>query len=491
MRSVKVQHDWQEQTGNGITLLPDLEPVTVSLGPRFDGQGRFDYDGTIREVENKLLEAWKLSIDLRKQAQVPEGFEVFLKEVVAETQIQENPDVLGEFCLDSPALSGGTLGLALGLKMRESGYGFSLEWLPGPEGELDGAAVVEALAQAYREVYALPGGNPVFTSAQKGDLEQKAPAWAQSLLKEAGFVLPKAEVDLQSAEWVDGALRLWINLHADKTNKHALLVGLSGEGGVDLSGLDQVAAQMAQEWCASLGIASAPWLCAKLSREIEPEAREYAAWIIQEEDRIRAEFWAAMNRELEGHLQKAEELRKAAEAWRKDYDSWAKSRDRIKIQASDKADGGAGAEITVQVDDIPQEKKSSLRLIWEGLCQLPGAVAKGMDGKVGDMAKGAEFGFRAAGVVMGEAAWMVIKDVSDSVIWSVAPVLTKKLIGNGPVGDRQASYAMERIDKYITNLGRIVLARRVLREVEVAGKKATDISNKILKIKTLVYAEKQ
>ena len=73
MYSLKVESDWDHKTGNGIRLLPDFEPVTVTVSTAYDGQGRCDYHKMIGEIEKPVTDAWKMEIDLRKQAKVSGG----------------------------------------------------------------------------------------------------------------------------------------------------------------------------------------------------------------------------------------------------------------------------------------------------------------------------------------------------------------------------------------------------------------------------------
>ena len=78
--------------------------------------------------------------------QPPEGsFEDSLKRIMVENLIRQEPDVLGDFSLDSSGLGREGEGLRLPLVMGGSNYRFSMDCTPGPEGKPDGKAIVEAL----------------------------------------------------------------------------------------------------------------------------------------------------------------------------------------------------------------------------------------------------------------------------------------------------------------------------------------------------------
>ena len=140
-----------------------------------------------------------------------------------------------------------------------------------------------------------------------------------------------------------------------------------------------------------------------------------------------ADFFDSLNRELAGHLRTAEDLYGRAVKWRADFDAWAKGRGNFKPEASWEVSAGAGVgvDIAAQVPEMPSQLKSTFTKIWDGLCGLPGAVKKGIEGKKDDMAKGLEFGFRAAGVVMEETAELVIKDVVKSALSKIGSGVTK------------------------------------------------------------------
>ena len=324
MLTITITTKWENPNGNGICLLPDLEPVIVTLSPSYDYTGRFDYDLALAEMESQVPQAWGMRLDLRQQTTPEGGVEESLKQFLLETLIRQDPDVLRDFSLDTAALDEDAWNGSLPLAMAGSGYKFSINcgWEMGCVP--DSATIVDSLARAYAEVFQTPDGH-VFSASQRSDLLARASEWAQELMAEAGLGMPRVEVDLESGEWEGNSLRLWVNLYKDNVVKYALLIPVGQGGELDFAGIDQVAAEIVRDWSPGLGQESREKLCAKIAEQIGPDVREYAAWIIEVENNIRSEFWQAVNQELEGYLKKAEELHETAKKWRKDYDNWVKA----------------------------------------------------------------------------------------------------------------------------------------------------------------------
>ena len=489
MYSLEVESDWDHKTGNGIRLLPDFKPVTVTVSTAYDGQGRCDYGKMISDIERPMIDAWKVEIDLRRQAKVSGGIEEFLKEIMLEDNVWGLSDVLGEFSLASAGAGGDAAGFSLPLQMKDSGYRFDLDCTPAADGKPDALSIVETLANAFCHVFRLAAGKEVFSPAQLSDLLARASAWAEGLMQEAGVVIPRAEVDLQSAQWVESSLGLWVKVYSDREDKYALLVPVGKQGKPDFAGVDRVAARIARDWGQRVGLAGIDWLCAKISAEIESDAREYVNWILEEEAKLLLDFFDSLNRELAGHLKTAEDLHGRAVKWRADFEAWAKGRGNFKPEASWEASAGAGAKVAAQVPEMPAELKSTFTKIWEGLCKLPGAVYKGVKPKTGEIAKGLEFGFRAAGIVIRETAFLVAEDVYNAAmngLFAYASVKTEKILAK-TIGGRAAGCTVEVWDILSLLDDRKKVPDTVMENMNKLAALATDMGEEIAKIKGDIY----
>ena len=400
------------------------------------------------------------------------------------------PDVLGEFSLASVGSGGNAAGLSLLLKMADSGYRFDLDCTPGSDGKPDATSIVETLANVFRYVFRLVSGKEVFSSAQRNDLLARASAWAEGLMQEAGVVIPRAEVDLESAQWVESSLGLWVKVYSEREDKYALLVPVGKQGKPDFSGIDRVAAKIAQDWCQRVGMAKADWLCVKMSAEIGLDAREYVNWILEEEAKLLIEFFDALNHELAGHLKDAKELHQQAVKWRADFDTWAKGRGNFNLKASGEALAGAGVNLAAQVPQMPATLKSTFSKIWDGLNKLPGAVYKGLEPKTGEIAKGLEFGFKAAGVVIEKTGLRVLKDVAKAVGSGPAKKATRWLIKKlllKRIGARKVERLFKISDKTWKYLEKTYKVYDSFIDFEEYRNMAMEISSNIEKIKSELY----
>lgn len=469
MFNITLDTDWGNKNGKGVSLLPEPATISVEVPISYDSACRFDYDRAMADTEAQLQEACGFRLDLRCASTAEGSFEDSLKRIMVETLVRQEPDVLGDFTLDSSGLEQKGDGLRLPLIMGGSNYRFSMDCTLGPEGKPDGKAIVQALAQAYCEVFQLPSGEGVFMAGQQADLEQRAADWAQGLMAEAGLALPKVEVNLESHAWVGNSLRLYVDVYNDAKVQYDLLLPVSNKGELDYSGIEQVAAQIAQEMSQRLGLGSPEWLAKHMAQQIEPDAKEYAAWIIEVENNIRAEFWEAVNREMAGHLKKAEDLRGKAEKWRQGYDKWIASNGNMSISVEGSAGGGIGAEgeITINLSKLPEEQKNTFELIWEGLSKLPGAFYRGVKPHAGEMLRGVAFGFKAAGVVVRESAKIVIEDVLDILVDTGRDKLIGAILGFSAkriIGGRAAVYSDGGIQLGLLLYGRLQIPERVVVE---------------------------
>ena len=481
MFTIKVKTNWQNPNRDGVWLLPDINPITVSFSPAYDGLGCFDYDLALDQMQEQVRQAWGLPLDLRQQDTDQGGVLESLKQIVLENLVRQDPEVLRDFSLDSDALTGATWGMSLPLVMAGSSYKFSIDCSTGEGGAPEAAVVVDALAGAYGQVFQVPGGE-VFGSSQRGALLAKASEWAQGLMDEAGLGLPKVEVNLQSGGWVDSSLRLWVDVYKDQVEQYSLTIPASQRGELDFAGIDDVAAEIARDL--GQGREGDERLCAKIAEQIGPDAREYATWIIEVENNIRAEFWKAMNKELEGHLKQAEKLHEAAKKWRKDYDEWVKAGGSGSLEVEENAPK-ENTKYTISVWEIPGQLLSDFKKIWNGLRKLPGAVKKGVGDHSEELINGTILGFRMADVVIDEARSMAIRAVGIATIIEnfeemFGSRLNKKW--EGKVGGRRAQ-----LRGYGYNLATFIVGRfMVYYEVKQLQRDfpelAMRVNNKILDI---------
>ena len=427
MFNITLETDWGNNDGKGVSLLPEPATITIETPISYDSACRFDYVRAIDEAEAQLYQAWGFRLDLRATTTTEGSFEDSLKRIMVENLIRQEPDVLGDFSLDSSGLGRDGEGLSLPLVMGGSNYRFSVACTPGPEGKPDGKAIVEALAQAYCEVFQLPSGEGVFMAGQQADLEQRAVDWAQGLMAEAGLALPKVEVNLESYAWVGNSLRLYVDVYNDAKVQYDLLLPVSDKGELDYSGIEQAAAQIAQEMSQRLSLGSPERLAKHIAQQIEPDAKEYAAWIIEVENNIRAEFWEAMNREMAGNLKKAKDLSDKAEKWRQDYDKWLKDSANVKVEV-EQEEPKPETKFSYSLSELPGQLLHDFKKIWDGLCELPGAVKKGMDKNLDEMVDGAIQGFRMAGVVFGEGKRMAIREVGIPAIIELGEYIIGELL---------------------------------------------------------------
>lgn len=263
------------------------------------------------------------------------------------------------------------------------------------------------------------------------------------------------------------------------------MLPVSNKGELDYSGIEQVAAQIAQDLSQRLGLGSPEWLAKHIAQQIMPDAKEYAAWIIEVENNIRAEFWEAVNREMAGHLKKAEDLHAKAKKWRQDYDKWLKESGNISVSVEGGV--GAGGEFAVTIPKLPEEQKNTFELIWEGLSKLPGAVYRGVKPHVGEITKGLEFAFLAAGVVVGYAALVVARDVAEAYILSKFPDVLKKWVAGKSMSRRAVYNVSDGIDLLFNNGSLAYMVYKIVDNVKTYGDTASTLNEYIVDIKEWVY----
>ena len=484
MFNITLETDWGNNDGKGVSLLPEPATITIETPISYDSACRFDYVRAIDEAEAQLYQAWGFRLDLRATTTTEGSFEDSLKRIMVENLIRQEPDVLGDFSLDSSGLGRDGEGLSLPLVMGGSNYRFSVACTPGPEGKPDGKAIVEALAQAYCEVFQLPSGEGVFMAGQQADLEQRAVDWAQGLMAEAGLALPKVEVNLESYAWVGNSLRLYVDVYNDAKVQYDLLLPVSDKGELDYSGIEQAAAQIAQEMSQRLSLGSPERLAKHIAQQIEPDAKEYAAWIIEVENNIRAEFWEAMNREMAGNLKKAKDLSDKAEKWRQDYDKWLKDSANVKVEV-EQEEPKPETKFSYSLSELPGQLLHDFKKIWDGLCELPGAVKKGMDKNLDEMVDGAIQGFRMAGVVFGEGKRMAIREVGIPAIIELGEYIIGELLQmrwEKKVGTRKAQFRGYVYPWMTFAFGRALVYYEVKRRMRQFPELALQVNKEILEV---------
>jgi len=491
--NITLETDWGNNNGKGVSLLPEPANISVEVPISYDSACRFDYDRAMADTEAQVQNACGFRLDLRYASTAEGSFEDSLKQIMVENLVRREPDVLGDFTLDPSGLEQKGEGLSLPLVMGGSNYRFNMDCTLGPEGKPDGKAIVEALAQAYREVFQLPSGEGVFRAGQQADLEQRAADWAQGLMAEAGLALPKVEVNLETHAWVGNSLRLYVDVYNHAKVQYELLMPVSNKGELDNSGIEQVAAQIAQEMSQRLGLGSPEWLAKHIAQQIEPDAKEYAAWIIEVENNIRAEFWEGVNREMAGHLKKAQDLHEKAKKWRHDYDKWIASNGNISISVEGSAGGGigAGGEITINLSKLPEKQKNTFELIWEGLSKLPGAVYRGVKPHTGEMLEGLGFGFLAAGVLVLETARIVAIDVAKACVLAKLPGIVGKWAARSKyINGRTASFVGDLADAGTFYVPKALLWYYKDETLKEYGEKANRYDREIRWAKNLVMGDK-
>lgn len=209
------------------------------------------------------------------------------------------------------------------------------------------------------------------------------------------------------------------------------------------------------------------------------------------ENNIRAEFWEGVNREMAGHLKKAEELRKKAEKWRQDYDKWLGDTGNVKVSAQGGVGLEAGGELTVQVPKLPEDQKSTFDLIWEGLSKLPGAVYRGVKPHVGEMLEGLGFGFLAAGVLVLETALTVAIDVAKACVLAKLPGIVGKWAARSKyINGRTASFVGDLADAGTFYVPKALLWYYKDETLKEYGEKANRYDREIRWAKKLVMGDK-
>lgn len=364
--------------------------------------------------------------------------------------------------------------------MGGSNYRFSAACTLGPEGKPGGKAIVEALAQAYREVFQLPSGEGVFMAGQQADLEQRAADWAQGLMTEAGLALPKVEVNLETHAWVENSLRLYVDLYDDPKVPYELLVPVSDNGELDFSGIEQVAARIAQDWSQRAGRSSSEGLSARIAEQIGPDAREYAAWIIEVENNIRAEFWEVMNREMAGHLKKAEDLHEKAKKWRQDYDKWIASNGNISISVEGSAGAGAGGEFAVTIPKLPEDQKTVYESIWKEVKIFTKAITKSMRKDGFKLLNGFLFGIYGCWIIIKKSSYLIVEDVGNALTLAAPKYAEMRAVKSLAtlIGKRNAEHAASMWD-VMTYDSPLATIEKVKQRVKELGNLALEIGGQI------------
>jgi hypothetical protein len=144
----------------------------------------------------------------------------------------------------------------------------------------------------------------------------------------------------------------------------------------------------------------------------------------------------------------------------------------------------AGGELTVQVPKLPEEQKSTFELIWEGLSKLPGAVYRGVKPHVGEISRGVEFGFKAAGIVMIKSAYLILEDVVDAIdsgAWESAGILLEKPLER-KFGKRKAIFSVVGLSAVSLAFGRYEAKNKIEKRFYELRNSALEINDEIIKI---------
>lgn len=97
MFNITLETDWGNQNGNGVSLFPEPATITVEMPISYDSACRFDYVRAIDEAEAQLYQAWGFRLDLRYAFTAEGSFEDSLKQMLVDSLIRQEPDVLGDF----------------------------------------------------------------------------------------------------------------------------------------------------------------------------------------------------------------------------------------------------------------------------------------------------------------------------------------------------------------------------------------------------------
>ena len=133
------------------------------------------------------------------------------------------------------------------------------------------------------------------------------------------------------------------------------------------------------------------------------------AWVIAETQKDVRRFWNAFNTELQNKLEEVTRLEKKVE------EVHAKLREEAgKVEAKPSHSGAPGvfAGLSLLPPALWKSLPGGMVDIVKGVAKLPGAMHKELSGSAAEIVKGLKFAFLAAGWVMLETAWIVIKDVA-------------------------------------------------------------------------------
>jgi hypothetical protein len=187
-------------------------------------------------------------------------------------------------------------------------------------------------------------------------------------------------------------------------------------GQPDLANLPELAGDIARQWAQAYDLAHPHKLHGSIVDFLEPQVREYVEALLELRAEFQKAFWEAMNREVEKDRQKVEKLERELEEVERTFKAKPEKLVAIEKKVKETHGSRAWSNMKAAPSKVAKGLWDALGIIAGELMKLPGKVYEGIAPRADDMAKGVEFGFKAAGIVVEETAKFMLKQYAQRAV---------------------------------------------------------------------------
>jgi hypothetical protein len=493
MLTVSLEPYHRQKAGAGLSLWPDQTEFALPMPFSYAPDGRWDMEGSLRGLQADLRRQSGLELDLgaaaREDRRLLRGIQA---ELVAQV-IQDDPEVFSPFRLQGAAPGpGGSLALA----HRESGLTLELELAPGSQGLPDASGLLAALEECYRRMLLLDPDQEVFSPAQRQAIRQHGQGRLLVWALEAGAWEPPVELDTEGASWQGDALELRVKvggLSGRAETERKLLVPVDDAGQPDLANLPELAEDIARQWAQAYDLAHPHKLHGSIVDFLEPQVREYVEALLELRAEFQKAFWEAMNREVEKDRQKVEKLERELEEVERTFKAKPEKLVAIEKKVKETHGSRAWSNMKAAPSKVAKGLWDALGIIAGELMKLPGKVYEGIAPRADDMAKGVEFGFKAAGIVVLEGGLFMateyVERAADFAATAVGGRIAVKAAKHVPAKSMAKNLLQDK------SFHEMAISRSMAADMDVAVEiskyksLAVDVSDRIKKLRKRIYGK--
>jgi hypothetical protein len=413
-------------------------------------------------------------------------------EIVAQG-IQAEADVFSPFGVGGAAPAPGA---SFSLTHRPSGLPVELGPAPGSNGLPDPYGLLPALEKCYRRMLMLDPDQEVFSASQRQAIRRLGQGRLLAWALEAGAWTPPVELDTGGASWRGDALELRVKvggLSGQAETERKLLVPVDDAGRPDLANLPELAQETARGWAGGGELAQQHKLHDSIVEILEPQVREYVEVLLELRAEFQKAFWQAMNQEIEKDRQRVAKLERDLEEVERKFKTAPEKLVVIEENLRETTGSRALRELRATPSKVATGLWDALGIIAGELMKLPGKVYEGIAPHADDMAKGVEFGFKAAGIVVGETALFMLKQYARRAVDMAIAATVGSAAGNAVkvLGSGKAVRFAEGTAACAELLtGRAMVAHGVYQPPKDVVDLAIDVDSRIRKLRDKLYKNK-